>query len=61
MLLAGVKSPVWAALLRDWERLPRAGNHPATTRYIYLLVAAQLAGYLAVEDPDSVGRANRPW
>ena len=30
-------------LLRDWDRTLRAGNYPETTRYNYLLAAAQLA------------------
>jgi hypothetical protein len=54
-LLAGVSSPVWSGLLRDWDRTLRAKNHPPTTRYIYLLAAAQLAGHLRLEDPVSGG------
>jgi integrase len=54
-LLAGVSSTVWSGLLRDWDRTLRAKNHPLTTRYIYLLAAAQLAGYLRLEDPGSGG------
>ncbi len=36
----------WAGFLRDWDRSLRAANHPATTRYNYLLAAAQLARFL---------------
>jgi hypothetical protein len=39
-------SRTWAGLLWDWDRSLRAGNYPETTRYIYLLAAAQLARYL---------------
>jgi integrase/recombinase XerC len=45
-------SPVWAGFLRDWDRSLRAGNYPATTRYNYLLAAAQLGRYLAEHSPD---------
>jgi site-specific recombinase XerD len=45
-------SRTWAGLLRDWDRSLRAGNYPATTRYNYLLAAAQLGGYLAEHSPD---------
>jgi hypothetical protein len=38
--------------LRDWDRSLRAANHPATTRYNYLLAAAQLARYLGEQSPD---------
>jgi hypothetical protein len=31
--------PIWAGLLVDWDRTLRAGNHPETTRYNYLLAA----------------------
>ena len=34
-------SPTWAGYLRDWDRTLRAANHPETTRYNYLLAAAQ--------------------
>ncbi|WP_410814825.1 tyrosine-type recombinase/integrase [Micromonospora sp. 067-2] len=44
-LVAGL-SPVWAAFLTDWERSLRSGNYPSTTRYNYLLAAAQLGRYL---------------
>lgn len=54
-LLVGVGSTVWSGLLRDWDRTLRAKNHPQTTRYIYLLAAVQLAGYLPREDPGSGG------
>jgi hypothetical protein len=39
--------------------LAAAGNHPGTTRYNYLLAAAQLARCLAVEfpDPDAMDQA----
>jgi len=39
-LLAGVQSQAWAVLLRDWDRSLRAGNHPETTRYNYVLAAS---------------------
>ena len=50
-LTAGL-SPAWAMLLCDWDRSLRAGNYPATTRYNYLLAAAQLGRYLAEFSPD---------
>ena len=61
-LLAGVRCEAWALLLRDWDRSVRAGNHPETTRYDYVLAAAQLAAYVgeqlseqaAVSDPALV-------
>jgi integrase/recombinase XerC len=40
----------WAGFLVDWDRSLRAGNYPSTTRYNYLLAAAQLCRYL-VEQP----------
>ncbi|WP_433077778.1 tyrosine-type recombinase/integrase [Dactylosporangium sp. CA-052675] len=43
--------PLWAGLIRDWDRTLRAGNYPATTRYGYLLAAVQLGRYL--NDPES--------
>ncbi|MDV9171866.1 hypothetical protein R6V09_17280 [Streptomyces sp. W16] len=57
-----------SGFLRDWDRSLRAGNYPETTRYSYLLVAAQLGRYLgecspdpqavdAAEDPTDIGRA----
>jgi hypothetical protein len=33
----------WVSLLRDWDRTLRASNYPETTRYNYVLAAAQLA------------------
>ena len=39
-------APVWAGFLVDWDRSLRSGNYPLTTRYNYLLAAAQLARYL---------------
>src|SRR5205085_10099553 len=55
--------------LRDWDRSLRSGNYPETTRYNYLLAAAQLGRYLgeyspdpdaeiAAEDPTKVARAH---
>jgi integrase/recombinase XerC len=40
-------APAWAGFLVDWDRSLRSGNYPQTTRYNYLLAAAQLGGYLA--------------
>ena len=45
-------SRTWAGYLRDWDRSLRSGNYPATTRYNYLLAAAQLGRYLAEHSPD---------
>ncbi|GGM83391.1 hypothetical protein GCM10012275_62530 [Longimycelium tulufanense] len=45
-------SSVWAGLLRDWDRGLRSANYPETTRYNYLLAAAQLARYLREYSPD---------
>jgi site-specific recombinase XerD len=45
-------SRTWAGFLRDWDRSLRAGNYPVTTRYNYLLAAAQLGRYLADYSPD---------
>jgi integrase/recombinase XerC len=42
----------WSGFLRDWDRALRAGNYPETTRYNYLLAAAQLARYLGEYSPD---------
>jgi hypothetical protein len=42
----------WSGFLRDWDRALRAGNYPETTRYNYLLAAAQPARYLAEYSPD---------
>jgi integrase/recombinase XerC len=50
-LIAGL-SLTWAGYLRDWDRSLRAGNYPETTRYNYLLAAAQLGRYLAEHSPD---------
>src|SRR4051812_34112722 len=44
-------SRTWAGFLRDWDRSLRAANHPETTRYNYLLAAAQLGRYLAETHP----------
>src|SRR3954454_17684281 len=40
-------TPAWCDYLRDWDRTLRGGNYPETTRYIYLLAAAQLGRFLA--------------
>src|SRR5258705_1767817 len=45
-------SRAWAGFLGDWDRPLRAGNYPETTRYNYLLAAAQLARYLGEYSPD---------
>jgi integrase/recombinase XerC len=45
-------SRIWAGFLPDWDRSLRAANHPETTRYNYLLAAAQLGRYLAEHSPD---------
>ncbi len=45
-------SQTWAGYLRDWDRHLRSGNYPETTRYSYLLSAAQLARYLGEYSPD---------
>ncbi len=50
-LTAGL-SQIWSTYLRDWDRSLRSANHPETTRYNYLLAAAQLARYLAEHSPD---------
>jgi site-specific recombinase XerD len=42
----------WPGYLRDWDRALRSGNYPETTRYNYLLAAAQLGRYLAEHSPD---------
>ncbi|MEV0481860.1 hypothetical protein AB0I69_14775 [Streptomyces sp. NPDC050508] len=39
-------SKTWSGFLRDWDRSLRSGNYPETTRYNYLLTAAQLGRYL---------------
>jgi integrase/recombinase XerC len=46
-------SRTWAGYLRDWERSLRSANHPETTRYNYVLAAAQLGRYLNEHSPDS--------
>jgi integrase/recombinase XerC len=62
-------APLWSDYLRDWDRTLRAGNYPETTRYNYLLAAAQLGRFLrddadrlnadiAVEDPAGVERGH---
>ncbi len=62
-------SMTWTGFLRDWDRSLRSGNYPETTRYNYLLAAAQLARYLgeyspdpeagdATEDPTAVSKAH---
>src|SRR3954469_16749685 len=51
VLAAGI-DPNWVSFLRDWDRTLRSGNYPETTRYNYLLAAAQLARYLAEYSPD---------
>ncbi|WP_229075026.1 tyrosine-type recombinase/integrase [Actinoplanes sp. DH11] len=51
-LCEGLEKGDWAGFLKDWDRTLRAGNHPETTRYNYLLAAAQLARYLGEESPD---------
>ena len=45
-------SRTWSGFLRDWDRSLRSANHPETTRYNYLLAAAQLARYLGEYSPD---------
>jgi integrase/recombinase XerC len=45
-------SSTWAGYLRDWDRSLRSGNYPETTRYNYLLAAAQLGRYLGEYSPD---------
>jgi hypothetical protein len=50
-LTAGL-SRSWAGYLRDWDRSLRSGNYPETTRYNYLLAAAQLRRYLGEYSPD---------
>jgi integrase/recombinase XerC len=52
----------WSGFLRDWDRTLRDANRPETTRYNYLLAAAQLARYLAehAPDPDAGTAAHDP-
>jgi site-specific recombinase XerC len=45
-------SRTWAGFLRDWDRSLRSGYYPETTRYNYLLAAAQMARYLGEYSPD---------
>ncbi|WP_308167865.1 tyrosine-type recombinase/integrase [Catellatospora tritici] len=48
---------LWASFLRDWDRSLRTADHPATTRYNYLLAATQLCGFLGTFNTiRSVGR-----
>ncbi|GAA0403961.1 hypothetical protein GCM10009541_53930 [Micromonospora gifhornensis] len=54
-LVAGL-SPTWAAFLTDWDRSLRSGNYPPTTRYNYLLAAAQLCRYLTDHTSQPGGR-----
>src|SRR5215208_4888969 len=55
-------SRTWAGYLRDWDRSLRSGNYPETTRYNYLLAAAQLGRYLGdySPDPDAYEAADDP-
>jgi integrase len=48
-------STTWSGFLRDWDRSLRAGNDPETTRYNYLLAAAQLGRCLGEYSPDPEG------
>ncbi|GIM92973.1 tyrosine-type recombinase/integrase [Paractinoplanes toevensis] len=57
-LLTSVRAEEWTMLLRDWDRALRAGNHPETTRYNYVLAACQLAAYLHDQTPQSAGADN---
>lgn len=52
----------WPGYLVDWDRTLRAGNYPETTRYNYLLAAAQLGRYLDEysPDPEAVDAAQDP-
>ncbi|MDT0549328.1 MULTISPECIES: tyrosine-type recombinase/integrase [Streptomyces] len=50
----------WDGFLRDWDRSLRAGNYPETTRYNYLLAAAQLARYLGDIGPGGEEAAQDP-
>lgn len=43
----------WPGFLRDRDRSLRSGNYPETTRYNYLLAAAQSGRYLGEYSPDS--------
>ncbi|MEV0910771.1 tyrosine-type recombinase/integrase [Streptomyces hokutonensis] len=55
-------SKTWSGFLRDWDRSLRSGNYPETTRYNYLLAAAQLGRYLGEysPDPDADAAADDP-
>src|SRR3954451_23324495 len=55
-------SRTWAGYLCDWDRSLRSANYPETTRYNYLLAAAQLGRYLAEysPDPDADAAADDP-
>ncbi len=55
-------SRTWAGYLRDWDRSLRSGNYPETTRYNYLLAAAQLGRHLGEysPDPDAAAAAEDP-
>jgi site-specific recombinase XerD len=55
-------SSAWAGFLTDWDRSLRSGNYPQTTRYNYLLAAAQLARYLAdhADGSNTEGPAETP-
>ena len=57
-LLTSLRAEEWMLLLRDWDRSLRAGNHPDTTRYNYVLAACQLAAYLHDQTPQSAGAVN---
>jgi integrase/recombinase XerC len=50
-LTVGLSRP-WVGFLRNWDRSLRSGNYPETTRYNYLLAAAQLGRYLGEYSPD---------
>jgi site-specific recombinase XerD len=51
----------WVGFLRDWHRCLRSANHPATTRYNYLLAAVQLARFLAAQPSrDTAGGRETP-
>ncbi|WP_207918589.1 hypothetical protein [Saccharopolyspora karakumensis] len=52
LVLSEGVSTVWSGYLRDRDRNLRSVNHPETTRYNYLLAAAQLARYLGEHSPD---------
>jgi integrase/recombinase XerC len=57
-LTAGLPQP-WAIFLNDWDRSLRSGNYPRTTRYNYLLAAAQLGRYLADDSQRDAEQAAR--